>query len=261
MQNLRVGLTDRAIGKLPPAVDGQYIARDTDLKGFYLLVGKKSRRYMVQGDLKREGQPPTSVKISVGDASELTAQAARTIAKGYLSEIGQGRHPKADTVRPTTAAATTHRAVEGSRSPITLRSAWARYHESHMQRKGRSERTIAGYRDHVERVFKDWLDTPLRDLADDPDQIARKHDELTKTSGPYGANGAMRTLRAIYNHARSKNKKALPSDNPTDAIDWNPEERRNTAMGMKDMNGWFDELSRLDNPIRRVWIGVQKEPC
>jgi integrase len=60
----------------------------------------------------------------------------------------------------------------------------------------------------------------------------------------------MRTLRAIYTHAR-KTHRALPVDNPVDAVDWNKEERRNTAMGASDLAPWFAQLAKLDNPIRR----------
>ena len=67
---------------------------------------------------------------------------------------------------------------------------------------------------------------------------------------PYIANGSMRTLRAIYNHARKANK-SLPADNPANAIDWNGEKRRDTGMGASDLKGWFAELAALDNPIRR----------
>ena len=64
------------------------------------------------------------------------------------------------------------------------------------------------------------------------------------------ANGSMRTLRAIYNHARKTNR-SLPPDNPADAIDWNEEKRRDTGMGIGDLKGWFLELAGLDNPVRR----------
>jgi integrase len=60
----------------------------------------------------------------------------------------------------------------------------------------------------------------------------------------------MRTLRAIYNHAR-KAHKSLPADNPVNAVDWNGEKRRDTGMGASDLKGWFAELAALDNPIRR----------
>lgn len=78
----------------------------------------------------------------------------------------------------------------------------------------------------------------------------KHHDFLTDNHGPAAANGAMRTLRAIYNHA-AKSDLDLPPASPTRAVDWNPMRRRNTAMGRKDLNGWFNELIALQNPIRR----------
>jgi hypothetical protein len=117
-------------------------------------------------------------------------------------------------------------------------------------RKNCSEKTIVGYRDHVERIFAEWLDTPLQELGADPARVARKHDDITKKNGSYIANGAMRTLRAIYNHARKTNKK-LPFDNPADAVDWNLEKRRETGMGVSDLKRWLSELAVLDNPVRR----------
>lgn len=100
------------------------------------------------------------------------------------------------------------------------------------------------------RIFAEWLDTPLQELAMDPARVAKKHDDITRENGPYMANGSMRTLRAVYNHARKTNR-SLPSDNPADAVDWNEEERRNTGMGSADLEGWFKELAALDNPVRR----------
>jgi integrase len=133
---------------------------------------------------------------------------------------------------------------------VTLKEAWQRYLDAHLVRKGRSELTIEGYRDHVERIFVDWLDTPLQELASDPARVAKRHDEITNENGPYMANGSMRTLRAVYNHARKTNK-SLPSDNPADAIDWNEEKRRDTGMGTDDLKGWFVELAAIENPVRR----------
>lgn len=96
----------------------------------------------------------------------------------------------------------------------------------------------------------DWLDKPLLLLAQDPRLVKERHDKITRKNGPYIANGAMRSLRAIYNHAR-RTDRSLPPDNPVDSIDWNPEERRQTGMGAKDLPGWFSQLKELDNPIRR----------
>ncbi len=79
---------------------------------------------------------------------------------------------------------------------------------------------------------------------------SQEHNHISNENGSYIANGAMRTLRAVYNHARKTNKK-LPPDDPADAVDWNLEKRRDTGMGIGDLKRWFSELAALDNPVRR----------
>ena len=87
-------------------------------------------------------------------------------------------------------------------------------------------------------------------LVEQPNLVVERRDKITKESGPYIANGAMRSLRAVYNHARRSNTD-LPAGNPVCAIDWNKEHRRNTGVGPNDINGWLKELCALDNPLRR----------
>lgn len=240
MADLRMALNEKSVARIPLAEQGQYKVRDNDLKGFFLQVGKRRRTYMIQGDLRKNGKRIASVKLSVGEADQISARDARLLAKSYLGEISRGRHPKApEEVAPS---------LPGL--DITLRQAWERYRDGHMIRKGRSEKTIEGYRDHVERIFKVWLDEPVAELANDPSRVAELHDKLTRKNGPYIANISMRTLRAIYNHIRRKHR-ALPVFNPTDGVDWNREERRNTAMGLSDLPAWFAELAKMENPIRR----------
>ncbi len=55
-----------------------------------------------------------------------------------------------------------------------MREAWTRYRDAHLVRKGRSAVTIDGYRDHVERVFKDWLDKPLKAVRSGDFNFARR---------------------------------------------------------------------------------------
>jgi integrase len=251
MADVRILLTDKAIARLPSPKDGWYLARDTELKGFFVVVGKRKRTFTVQGDLRQGGKRASSIRVAIGDAGEISTRTARATAKDYLAQISRGQHPKAE--KPGSGAGKTA-APEGEAATlsggITLRQAWERYRDAHLVRKGRSELTIESYRDHVERIFIEWLDVPLQELGLDPAKVVTKHDDITKENGPYIANGSMRTLRAIYNHARKANK-SLPADNPVNAIDWNGEKRRNTGMGTSDLKGWFAELAALDNPIRR----------
>lgn len=256
-RNFRFLLTDRSIAHLPLAERGQYFAFDEKLGGFQVVVGRKRKTFMVRSEIRVNGKRIASARVTIGDCSKITVAKARTIAEGYLSEMRQGRHPKPDAVKRPCAVAdmverrqSSEMLAENDAEGPTLREAWKRYRAA-LIKKGRSTGTIAGYEDHVTRVFKAWIDKPLKELAEDPDLVARKHDAITLSSGPYGANGAMRTLRAIYNHAWLKNKKALPRDNPVDAVDWNKERRRNSGMGVGDLPDWFNELACLENPVRR----------
>lgn len=251
MADIRILLTDKAIARLSNPREGWYLARDTELKGFFVVVGKRKRTFTVQGDLRQGGKRASSIRVAIGDITEMSTRTARATAKDYLAQISRGQHPKAEKQRlGAHEAATTEGEAGAVSGQITLRQAWERYRDAHMVRKGRSEQTIESYRDHVERIFMEWLDTPLMELGADPAKVANKHDDVTKENGPYIANGSMRTLRAVYNHARKTNK-SLPADNPVNAIDWNGEKRRDTGMGTSDLKGWFAELAALDNPIRR----------
>ena len=100
----------------------------------------------------------------------------------------------------------------------------------------------------MERLFEDWLDKPLGRLGRQPKLVVERHDKITRENGPYIANGSMRSLRAIYNHARKSNTD-LPPVNPVGAIDWNKESRRNTGMGAGDLVPGSRNSSSLDNPI------------
>ena len=93
-----------------------------------------------------------SARTKVGEFGETSYRDAKTAAKEALAAIAKGQRPGAE--------------PEVDEAPITLRQAWDRYRVAHMERKGRNERTIANYRDHMERLFKDWLDAPLAQLGE-----------------------------------------------------------------------------------------------
>ncbi len=72
----RLTLTDKAIMSLPFATAGQRLVRDAELSGFFVLVGKRSKTFMVQGDLRANGKRQ-SVRLKVGEAGELNTREAR----------------------------------------------------------------------------------------------------------------------------------------------------------------------------------------
>ncbi len=61
MVDVRLLLTDKEIARLPTPRKGWYLARDTELKGFFVVVGKRKRTFTVQGD------PSDCQRISCSD--------------------------------------------------------------------------------------------------------------------------------------------------------------------------------------------------
>ncbi len=237
----KLQLSERVIVGIPFSNGAQYIVRDTDLAGFFLMVGARSKTFMIQADL-RAGGKRQSIRLKIGDVGAVTTREARAKAKTLLGQISDGIDPRPKPEAPATP-------VLPGRDP-TLRMAWEAYRDGHMRRKGRSSKTESSYADHVERLMKPWLDQPLSILGNDPSLVRDRHDEISRECGAYIANGCMRTLRAIYNHAR-KSARGLPAENPVFAVDWNPEHRRETGMGLQDLPKWFSQLRTLENPLRR----------
>lgn len=236
MADLSMEITDKAINQLPLAEEGQYKVLDTELKGFVVVIGRRKKTFAAQGAFWRDGVREFAARKKIAEFGDITSREARAKAKDILAAIAKGQRPGED--------------APIRKGAVTLRQAWERYRDVHMVRKARSEGTIENYRDHMERLFGDWLDKPLARLGRQPKLVAERHDKITKENGSYIANGAMRSLRAVYNHARKANTD-LPPANPTLAVDWNPEERRNTGMGAADLLSWFEELRVFENLIRR----------
>ncbi len=140
-------LSDRTVSGLPLVQGKQLLIRDADLPGFFVMVGARTKTFMIQGDL-RGATRRQSIRMKIGVAGRMTARDARAKAKKALGEIAEGIDPRP---KDETALAAATKAREPS-----LRSAWSSYCESHLRRKGRSEKTIQGYRDHVERLLADW---------------------------------------------------------------------------------------------------------
>jgi hypothetical protein len=190
MSDTRLALTDRSIAGLPPASSRQYFARDTELPGFAVLVGKRRKTFVIQGDI-RKGKRRFSIRLKIGAVGEKTTREARAEAKELLGKIAKGIDPREKNQLSNSA----EQRVDGI---PTLLTAWQRYQESHVARKGLSGTTINNYRDHVERLMSEWLDKPLSVLGLDPSIVASRHDKITREHGPYIVNACMRSLRANW---------------------------------------------------------------
>ena len=144
MSHSQLSFSDPAIGTLPFAAAGQHIVRDEDVPGFFLLVGTRSKTFMIQGDLWENGKRRT-IRAKVGEVGKIATREARAKAKVLLGSIADGVDPRPKSEEPVAP-------VPNGPDP-TLKQAWERYRDGHMKRKGRSGGTIENYRDHVERLM------------------------------------------------------------------------------------------------------------
>jgi hypothetical protein len=93
MRQSRLSFSDRAIGALPFAASGQHIVRDEDVPGFFLLVGARSKTFMIQGDLWENGERRT-IRVKVGEVGKIATREARAKAKVLLGSISRGADPR-----------------------------------------------------------------------------------------------------------------------------------------------------------------------
>lgn len=241
-------LTDATAAKFPFLSSGQKLVADDEVKGLFLKIGKTAKTWVVQREVRVLDERLLPVRRTVRRAfaafPEMGVKEARVRATGELAAIlaGEGLgKPKAG---------------------ITLGEAWGLY-KAALEKMRRSPATIYSYRNAVEteHLLGIWRDTELSDLATKAGytRVAQRHDAITagqtheKHGGSYAANGAMRTLRAIYNWALVKGhiRPDPEGGHPTQQVTFNDEEKRKDgAMSRRDLPGWWAAYRKMDNRVR-----------
>jgi hypothetical protein len=231
----RSRLTDALVQRLRPAEASPYRVADAEQAGLFIIIGRRSRSFTVQADLRQNCRRAATLKRVLGRAPAMSVRAARAAAREFLGAVARGEDPDRKQVSAN----------------LTVAQVWALYETEHLRRLGRSELTIKSYRYHVECHLKDWANTPLAELAREPRRAAEKHAVITKTSGPAQANGVMRTLRILYRFGRRQAPGQLPAECATSAVTFHPQKRRNTALGFDELAVWHKQRRAICNPIRR----------
>ena len=222
---MRTKLTEELIRSQP--FDSSPI-RDTEVKGLMLLCHKQTKSFAVQGDIWRNKRKIKCVKFTLGRTDRITLRVARSQAREFMAALSRGEDPTAS----------------NASTALTLTYVWDLY-----QKTGRlSPKTETEYAGHLRRYLKPWLTIPLSELGADRRAVRECHEQLTAKHGPYAANHAMRTFRALYNRALREDP-SLPS-NPTVAVAFNKETRRNWALSKDALPHWRAQVEGL-NPLFR----------
>jgi integrase len=98
--------------------------------------------------------------------------------------------------------------------------------------------TITRERD---KYLADWIERPLASI--ERSDCRELHQHLSKKHGPYLANRVMRHVRAAWNTALKEHD--LPA-NPTIAVHWNKESRRQEPIAWAKLPAWRETVLTLE---------------
>lgn len=82
-------LSKDVLDKLPPAASGQYIVRDTEEPGFFVVVGARTKTFTVQVDVVSPLGKRSTKKRAVGKWPEVSVADARKAAREAKVEIAR----------------------------------------------------------------------------------------------------------------------------------------------------------------------------
>lgn len=216
LQKIMPKLTETYARKTPLSHKGTKKHWDTEVKGFVLFVGKKSKTWYFQKDVG--GQTKRSL---IGRYPVISADAARQTAMGFALDMSRGAGKVIQTGAPTLALAA----------------------ETYVARpKLRSEEHKKGTIRQFELHLKDWLRLPLNEIT--KAMVVQRHREMANIAST--ANHTLRGFRAVWNHARRIHD--LP-ESPTMAIEWY--EEKPDGRIIDDLVEWRKVIDDLDNPIHR----------
>lgn len=278
----RVDLEEADAARLPMAAGAPTIYwgthRDHHGLGIFVPGSASGRRtWVVKGLVKvRDGKGNVvrsiARRVVIGDAVGLTAltlKQANHEADAMRLKMEKGIDPIAErkAAKRTGKVQEEQQKAQEERDSLTLRQATADY-IADSRAKGRRERTLEFYNFAVNRYLGDWLDKPLveidgaavhdrhRKIAK---EIAKRHHKVNQEgprpdfySGKSAANGALRTLRAIWNGA---NKRLLLSKKQ-------PLGPCPVAEHLK--GDWFKEKQREsiveDATLPKLWAALAAHP-
>lgn len=220
---------------------------DTELSGFGLCVGARTKTYFLQRLVRGR-----MVRHTLGRHGEITVAQAREKAQDCIQLMRAGKDPNEEKRK---------REAQG----FTLRDA-LKLTEEVLTTRGRSKATIEGYKYSVETYLADWLDRPLRelrrtDLRERHQKIAAgvaagryaKGRERGEEQGRSTANAAIVAFRTVYNRAAEEHED-LPPNPVFKGFHFFKIERQHKELPTSRLHVWHERVAEIENPIRRDYL-------
>lgn len=227
---------------IPDEPDGkpvQVFYRDSAIPGFGLRVNSGgSKSFIVEKRINNKVK-----RMTLGRYGNLTVEQARREAMQLLGMVATGKDPAAEIKA---------KRVKG----VTLIEAFDDYL---LTRKDLKDSTIHDYKRSINGPFADWQNKTLLDIS--KDMVELRHRTLGQRSHAR-ANNAMRLLRALFNHAKSKYEDAKGNPvvvlNPVDRLSqsraWYKVERRQTLIKPHQLPDWYQATFKLNAETTRDYL-------
>lgn len=199
----QVPLTKKNIDRIPFTTKGQVTYWDTNYPGFGLVVGKRTKTFLVQVDVRDHSKPRgyRTIKKTLGRYGDITPEEARKMLAGRAEEV----NGKVVFTPGKRMEIRTNGNAQGSN--VTLRDMLQDYYTDKKTKTGHDFKrsTVDGATAIMLRLFPTWLDLNLKEVAGlKPDKIISRYKQVENTSGAFAARNAFTILKSIVGYATVK---------------------------------------------------------
>jgi len=215
---------------------------DTDMAGFGLRVGAKSKSFFARKEI--QGVP---IRKTIGKLGVWTPDTAREEARRLLYQMSQGVDPRAEEKRLKSDAKTLGEAFD-----IFL---------AHRKIK---ENTRENYQRVRDIYLAPWMERQIAGIT--RQDVLERHREITAENGPGQANLTMTSFRSVWNvtFAHLDPSPACPTKVLSIANEWNPEPRRTDRLKPAQFPDFFRSLKFMgqahhDGFILALHTGMRSE--
>jgi integrase len=257
MAGTKIKLTKDIVSRLTPDEKGnRRDYYDSELANFGIRISPISKKYFIMKSI--DGK---RVRVTIGDASALTPDDARRLARIKIGSMESGVDPN---------KAKRFARVKGK----TLQ----KFFEEYLSVRRLKPRTVTTYKKLFRLYLSDWLPSPAADIS--KEMISRRHAEIAagkfqqveseaeRKRTEVAADNCMRTLRAVLKFAMDDNQDNIPV-NPVEWLtarkQWFGTSRRRRLLTATNLPIWWKAIHELDNITHRdfflfiLFSGLRKD--
>ncbi|MBI3918996.1 MAG: integrase family protein [Betaproteobacteria bacterium] len=219
----REKLTKSVVERTPYSKEGQILVWDTDLPGFGLRVGLKTKAFFAEAKVNRK-----TIRDTIGIYPRIMPEAARSEARALLLDMERGIDPRKKNL-----------------AAPALEDAYAAFKKA----RELAPRTEYDYNRYLRVHFGGWRTKAVNDIT--TQMVAKRHLELRHKHGEAQANAGMRFLRSLLYFAQAEYGESVIPSNPVTILghkrQWFREMPRQNVIRATDLPEWFKAVLSLKN--------------